>query len=69
MKQQELLVVHVSTDLMKAFRKHAVEKYGKIRGVIKPEIDAALRAYLDAQKSTIFQSPQIDSDNSGSGSK
>jgi hypothetical protein len=44
-----MLVVDLDEALLCAFRKYAVGKHGKIRGVLKPEIELALRKYLEDQ--------------------
>jgi hypothetical protein len=45
-----LLVVDLSGELLDEFRRFAVNKHGKIYGVLKPEVELALRRYLDMQK-------------------
>ena len=41
-----LLVVELDQDLLGAFRRYAVEKHGKIHGVIKAEVELAIRNHL-----------------------
>ena len=45
-----LLVVNLSGDLLDEFRRFAVNKHGKIYGVLKPEVELALRSHLTAQE-------------------
>lgn len=45
-----LLNVEVSDPLLRDFRKFAVEKHGRIYGVLKPEVEAALAFYLKNQR-------------------
>ena len=45
-----LLVVDLNDDLLKKFRRFAVNKHGKIYGVLKPEVELALRNHLDYQE-------------------
>lgn len=46
-----LLCVEVDDLLLQEFRKFAVEKHGRIYGVLKPEVEAALIEHMKAQKS------------------
>jgi hypothetical protein len=41
-----LLVVDLNEDLLKEFRRFAVNKHGKIYGVLKTEVELALRNHL-----------------------
>jgi hypothetical protein len=41
-----LLVVNLDEQLLDEFRRFAVNKRGKIHGVLKPEVELALRAHL-----------------------
>ena len=41
-----LLVVEINDQLLKDFRRYAVNKSGKIYGVLKPEVELALRNHL-----------------------
>lgn len=41
-----LLVVDLDEQLLEDFRRHAVNKRGKIYGVLKPEVELALRNHL-----------------------
>jgi hypothetical protein len=41
-----LMVVDVNEQLLKEFRRFAVNKHGKIYGVLKPEVELALRNHL-----------------------
>jgi len=41
-----LLVVNLSGDLLDEFRRFAVNKHGKIYGVLKPEVELALKNHL-----------------------
>ena len=45
-----LLVVNLGGDLLDEFRRFAVNKHGKIYGVLKPEVELALRSHLTAQE-------------------
>jgi len=45
-----LLVVELEEQLLKDFRKYAVNKHGRIHGVIKPEVELALRNHLKQQE-------------------
>jgi len=45
-----LLNVEVNDRLLQDFRKFAVEKHGRIYGVLKPEVEAALVAHMKTQK-------------------
>ncbi|HOE46151.1 MAG TPA: hypothetical protein PLZ59_10075 [Methanothrix soehngenii] len=44
------LVVNMDEQLLDNFRRFAVNKHGKIYGVLKPEIELALRNHLTAQE-------------------
>jgi hypothetical protein len=46
-----LLNVQVNDLLLQEFRKFAVEKHGRIYGVLRPEVEAALVEYMEAQRS------------------
>ena len=48
--KMSLLVVNVDEQLLDNFRRFAVNKHGKIYGVLKPEIELALRNHLTAQE-------------------
>ena len=41
-----LLVVNLDQKLLEEFRRFAVDKHGKIYGVLKPEVETALRNHL-----------------------
>jgi hypothetical protein len=41
-----LLVVNVNKQLLDEFRRFAVNKHGKIYGVLKPEVELALKNHL-----------------------
>jgi len=41
-----LLVVELDEHLLKEFKRFAVNKRGKIYGVLKPEVELALRNHL-----------------------
>jgi hypothetical protein len=41
-----LLVVNLDEQLLDDFRRFAVNKRGKIHGVLKPEVELALRDHL-----------------------
>lgn len=45
-----LLVVNMDDQLLERFRRFAVNKHGKIYGVLKPEVELALRNHLIAQE-------------------
>ena len=45
-----LLVVDLDGHLLERFRIFAVNKHGKIYGVLKPEVELALRRYLDSER-------------------
>lgn len=45
-----LMAVDVDELLLVEFRKFAVSKNGRIHGVLKPEVEAALRSYLEKHK-------------------
>ena len=47
-----LLNVDVNDALLRDFRRFAVDKHGKIYGVLKPEVEAALANYLELQKNS-----------------
>ena len=40
------LLVDIDQDLLEMFRKFAVNKHGRIYGVLKPEVELALREHL-----------------------
>jgi len=44
-----LLNVEIEDSLLRDFRRFAVEKHGRIYGVLKPEVEAALATYLESQ--------------------
>jgi hypothetical protein len=44
-----LLVVNMDEQLLEDFRRFAVNKHGKIYGVLKPEVELALRNHLTDQ--------------------
>ena len=46
-----LLNVQVNDLLLQEFRKFAVEKHGRIYGVLKPEVEAALAEHMEAHRS------------------
>jgi hypothetical protein len=48
-----LLVVELDDRLLESFRKFAVNKHGKIYGVIKPEVELALRKHLIDQEDRV----------------
>lgn len=45
-----LLVVDIDKQLLERFRRYAVNKHGKIYGVLKPEVELALRDHLLDEK-------------------
>ena len=45
-----MLVVELDDQLLERFRRFAVNKHGKIYGVLKPEVELALRNHLIAQE-------------------
>jgi hypothetical protein len=45
-----LLVVDIDKQLLERFRRFAVNKRGKIYGVLKPEVELALRDHLLDEK-------------------
>jgi len=45
-----LLVVELEEQLLKDFKKYAVNKHGKIYGVLKPEVELALRNHLKKEE-------------------
>ena len=45
-----LLAVDLNEQLLEDFRRFAVNKHGKIYGVLKPEVELALRSHLTAQE-------------------
>jgi hypothetical protein len=45
-----LLNVEVNDRLLQDFRKFAVEKHGRIYGVLRPEVEAALVAHMKTQR-------------------
>ena len=45
-----LLVVNLDEQLLDEFRRFAVNKRGKIHGVLKPEVKLALRNHLSRSK-------------------
>lgn len=45
-----LLVVDIDKQLLERFRRYAVNKHGKIYGVLKPEVELALRDNLLDEK-------------------
>jgi hypothetical protein len=49
-----LLVVNLDEQLLDEFRRFAVNKRGKIHGVLKPEIELALRNHLKEQERENF---------------
>ena len=46
----ELIVVDVNEQLLKEFRRFAVNTRGKIYGVLKPEVELALRNHLKKEE-------------------
>ena len=42
-----LMVVDVNEQLLKEFRRFAVNRHGKIYGVLRPEVELALRNHLE----------------------
>lgn len=46
-----LLNVEIEDSLLKDFRRFAVEKHGRIYGVLRPEVEAALISHMGVQKS------------------
>jgi hypothetical protein len=44
--------VDVEDSLLRDFRKFAVEKHGRIYGVLKPEVEAALTEHMKARRSS-----------------
>lgn len=65
-----LLNVEIEDSLLRDFRRFAVEKRGKIYGVLKPEIEQALRTYLEASKKKTqeenSQTPELHASSVGS---
>ena len=49
-----LLVVNLDEQLLDEFRRFAVNKRGKIHGVLKPEVELALRNHLKEQEREDF---------------
>jgi hypothetical protein len=47
--QLALLVVDLDGNLLERFRRFAVNKHGKIYGVLKPEVELALKRYLERE--------------------
>jgi hypothetical protein len=45
-----VLVVDLDKHLLESFRRFAVNKHGKIYGVLKPEVELALRNHLNDQE-------------------
>lgn len=45
-----LLTVEIEGRLLKEFKTFAVQKHGKIYGVLRPEVENALREHLLAHK-------------------
>jgi hypothetical protein len=45
-----IMVVDVNEQLLKEFRRFAVNKRGKIYGVLKPEVELALRNHLKQEE-------------------
>jgi len=45
-----LLAVDLNEQLLEDFRRFAVNKHGKIYGVLKPEVELALRSHLTTQE-------------------
>lgn len=45
-----MLVVDVDEQLLERFRRFAVGKHGKIYGVLKPEVELALKNHLLTKK-------------------
>jgi hypothetical protein len=45
-----VLVVNLDEQLLEDFRRFAVNKHGKIYGVLKPEVELALRNHLIDQE-------------------
>jgi len=45
-----LLVVELDEKLLKEFRRFAVNKHGRIHGVLKPEVELALRNHLKQEE-------------------
>jgi len=45
-----LLVIELEEQLLKEFRRFAVNKHGRIRGVLKPEVELALRNHLKQEE-------------------
>jgi len=45
-----LLNVEIEDSLLRDFRRFAVDKHGRIYGVMKPEVEAALAEHMKMQK-------------------
>lgn len=45
-----LLNVEVEDSLLQDFRRFAVAKHGRIYGVLRPEVEAALVEYMDTHR-------------------
>jgi hypothetical protein len=48
-----MLVVDVDKQLLERFRRFAVNKHGKIYGVLKPEIEMALENHLRSKNERV----------------
>jgi len=48
-----LLVVELEEQLLKDFRKYAVNKHGRIHDAIKPEVELALQNHLNQQEEAV----------------
>lgn len=54
-----LMAVDVNEELLKKFRSFAVKKHGRIYGVLKPEVELALRNHLTDQEGA--EASEVDS--------
>jgi hypothetical protein len=52
-----LLNVEVNDALLRDFRRFAVEKHGKIYGVLRPEVEAALAEHMKTQRPSLREAP------------
>jgi hypothetical protein len=45
-----LLVVNLDEGLLREFKSHAALKHGRLRNALRPEVEQALKNYLELQK-------------------
>jgi hypothetical protein len=54
-----LSVVELDERLLKEFRRFAVNKHGRIRGVLKPEAELALKNHLKMEEAAASEEDDV----------